>query len=58
MFVVCHMKSEWDKEQDESVYSVYKPLQAFATKEEAEKVRELFNPYYNYDLDVIPASDM
>lgn len=55
MFVLCVVETFFDREQDQSMCRVSKPLQVFNTKEEAEVAEELFGSFYDYNLRVVAA---
>lgn len=57
-FVVAEMESQFNKEQDESEYRCFKPIQWCETIEQAEHIVEIFNPFYNYDLSVVPDDEL
>lgn len=50
---VCEVESFFDEQFDGSLRKVTKPLQACGSKEEAEHLLDLMNPFYDYALCVV-----
>lgn len=47
MWVLCVVEQFFDREQDQTMCRVIRPLQVFAVEEDAERVCELFWPFYD-----------
>lgn len=47
MWVLCIVESFFDDEQDQSMCRVVRPLQTFETEHEAERVYQVFWPFYD-----------
>ena len=55
-YVLCEVESYFDEELDQSMNKVVKPLQMFDTATEAEKAYDLFSPFYDYNVRVVPSN--
>lgn len=57
-FAVCVMCGDYDHEKERTTYTVAQVLQLFETEEVANEAMHTFNPFYNYDVEVIPVINL
>lgn len=57
-YVLCELEAFFDEELDQSMHRVSRPLQVFATKEEALSAEELFCSFYDYNLHVVESTQL
>lgn len=57
-YLLCEVTERFDHAYERSVYTVAKPLQMFDTEQQAVEALDLFNQFYNYDLQVVSQADL
>lgn len=57
-YIVAVVENRWIREGEYNESRVMTPIQYCHTEEEANKICDLFNEFYNYDLQVISEDEL